>query len=239
MKKLVFITILSILLICSVVGIWILITPKEDSTTLTQDNAMNENTIDDSANTISDEIQPETNSIVTESEPEVEIKTEVEKETSKQDNTVVEKNASTTTSTSTTSANKTTSTSKNAQSNNTQSTNNTTTKSTNSSSNVQNTQSTEESTSEVVEKTTEKPSTIQPTRCTNNNNHSMDVGNCGEWFNTKSEAIAYYNEKITYWGGLWESYKIEDDEYYKNCPTGYEIWNCIYCSKWTINLYYR
>ena len=32
---------------------------------------------------------------------------------------------------------------------------------------------------------------------------------------------------------------LEDDEYYKNCPTGYEIWSCMYCSKWTINLYYR
>lgn len=239
MKKLVFITILFILLICSVVGIWIFISTKDANTTLAQDNTMNENTIDDSANTISDEIKPETNSIVTESKPEVEIKTEVEKETSKQDDTVVEKNISTTTSTSTTSTNKTTSTSKNTQNNNTQSNNNTTTKSTNSSSNVQNIQSTEQSASETVEKNTEKPSTIQPTRCTNNDNHGMNVGNCGKWFSTKSEAIAYYNEKVSYWGGLWESYKIEDDEYYKNCPTGYEIWSCMYCSKWTINLYYR
>ena len=23
----------------------------------------------------------------------------------------------------------------------------------------------------------------------------MDVGNCGKWFNTKNEAIAYYEEK--------------------------------------------
>lgn len=76
-------------------------------------------------------------------------------------------------------------------------------------------------------------------RCTNKNNHGMDVGNCGKWFNTKNEAIAYYEEKIKYWGNLWETYQIEDDEYYKNCPTGYEIWSCMYCSKWTINLYYR
>ena len=43
----------------------------------------------------------------------------------------------------------------------------------------------------------------------------MDVGNCGKWFNTKNEAIAYYEEKIKYWGNLWETYQIEDDEYYK------------------------
>ena len=107
---------------------------------------------------------------------------------------------------------------------------------------------------ESVEKTTSTSTTTTPAsnnskkdttqsnkveRCTNKNNHGMDVGNCGKWFNTKNEAIAYYEEKIKYWGNLWETYQIEDDEYYKNCPTGYEIWSCMYCSKWTINLYYR
>lgn len=107
---------------------------------------------------------------------------------------------------------------------------------------------------ESVEKTTSTSTTTTPAsnnskkdttqsnkveRCTNKNNHGMDAGNCGKWFNTKNEAIAYYEEKIKYWGNLWETYQIEDDEYYKNCPTGYEIWSCMYCSKWTINLYYR
>lgn len=78
-----------------------------------------------------------------------------------------------------------------------------------------------------------------PTRCTNNNNHSMDVGNSGKWFSSKSEAIAYYNSQISYWGNLWETEAIDDTKYYKNCPSGYEVWNCVYCSKWTINFYYR
>ena len=33
-------------------------------------------------------------------------------------------------------------------------------------------------------------------RCTNNNNHSMGVGNSGKWFSTKDEAISYYKSQI-------------------------------------------
>ena len=55
-------------------------------------------------------------------------------------------------------------------------------------------------------------------RCTNNSNHGMDVGNSGMWFNTKEEAIAYYDEKIAYWGKLWENFEIDDETYKKNCP---------------------
>ena len=56
------------------------------------------------------------------------------------------------------------------------------------------------------------------TRCTNNNNHGMDVGNSNKWYATKDEAIADYKNKRAYWGELWESYKIEKDEYLKECP---------------------
>lgn len=78
-----------------------------------------------------------------------------------------------------------------------------------------------------------------PTRCTNNNNHSMDVGNSGKWFSSKSEAIAYYNSQVSYYSNLWETEQIDDATYYRKCPSGYEVWDCIYCSKWTINFYYR
>lgn len=78
-----------------------------------------------------------------------------------------------------------------------------------------------------------------PTRCTTNNNHSMDVGNSGKWFSTKSEAIAYYNSQVSYYSNLWETEQIDDATYYSKCPSGYEVWDCIYCSKWTINFYYR
>lgn len=88
-------------------------------------------------------------------------------------------------------------------------------------------------------KKAETPKEETPTRCTNNHNHGMDVGNSGQWFSTKNEAIAHYENKINYWGNLWETDQIDDATYYKNCPKGYEIWSCMYCSKWTINFYYR
>lgn len=76
-------------------------------------------------------------------------------------------------------------------------------------------------------------------RCTNNNNHGMNVGNSGKWFGTKNDAIAYYNQQTKYWGEQWENGEIDNDKYYQNCPSGYEVWDCMYCGKWTINFYYR
>lgn len=74
------------------------------------------------------------------------------------------------------------------------------------------------------------------------NNHGMGVGNSGKWFETKEEAISYYTNLIDYWDEWWQKADPNDTEadetYYKNCPDGYEIWSCPYCSKWTINLYY-
>ena len=29
--------------------------------------------------------------------------------------------------------------------------------------------------------------------------------------------------------------EISDDEYFANCPQGYECWSCGYCGKWTGN----
>ena len=42
----------------------------------------------------------------------------------------------------------------------------------------------------VVE--TPKQEEIKLERCTNANNHGMSIGNSGKWFNSKSDAIAYY-----------------------------------------------
>ena len=74
-----------------------------------------------------------------------------------------------------------------------------------------------EETKQVEEK---KETTKQPevTRCTTNNNHSMDVGNSNKWFNSKSEAISYYNSLITELGHQLESGKLSRDEYNKKCP---------------------
>lgn len=241
MKKKIFIIILIIfiLLMCSMIGLWIFVHPKDATITLAKDNSINENTIDISTNTIPDEVESESNVIIAESELKLETKTEPEEEYQKQDDLVVEKTSnkpSTPTVTSTSSTNKNT---QSNNTNNTQNNKNTNTKSTTSPSNVENTKTTDTTTTKLVDKPTETKPVTQPTRCTHNNNHGMDVGNCGKWFNSKSDAIAYYEEKINYCGKLWESYQIEDSEYYKNCPTGYEYWSCMYCNKWTINLYYR
>ena len=101
---------------------------------------------------------------------------------------------------------------------------------------TKNTQSSSDKSSSKQEETKAEP---KVERCTNNNNHGIDIGNSKKWFNSKNEAVAYYNDQISYWGNQWENEMIDDATYYKNCPAGYEIWSCMYCGKWTINFYYR
>lgn len=79
----------------------------------------------------------------------------------------------------------------------------------------------------------------KPTRCTNNSNHGMNVGNSGKWFNSKQEAVNYYDSIIKTWGDKWENFEIDSETYDKKCPYGYEVWTCPFCGKWTINFYYR
>ena len=71
------------------------------------------------------------------------------------------------------------------------------------------------------------------------NNHKIDGGNTGKWFETKEQADNYYNTEIEKWDKEWESGKIDKSEYLKKCPSGYEVWTCPQCQKWTINFYYR
>ena len=101
------------------------------------------------------------------------------------------------------------------------------------------TQTTSQTSSSQSSKQEETKTEPKVDRCTNNNNHGMDVGNSGKWFNSKGDAVAYYNSQVSYWGNQWETDTIDDATYYKNCPTGYEVWSCMYCGKWTINFYYR
>lgn len=79
----------------------------------------------------------------------------------------------------------------------------------------------------------------KPTKCTNNSNHGMNVGNSGKWFNSKQEAVNYYDSIIKTWGDKWENFEIDSETYDKNCPYRYEVWTCPFCGKWTINFYYR
>lgn len=70
-------------------------------------------------------------------------------------------------------------------------------------------------------------------------NHLIGVGNTGKWFNTKSEAENFYDKEIAKWGSMWENDEITKEEYLKKCPSGYEVWSCPLCQKWTLNYYYR
>lgn len=87
----------------------------------------------------------------------------------------------------------------------------------------------------TVTTTSKQPTTQKASQCSNNNNHSMKCGNMGRWFDSKSDVKAYVDSVMKSWADKWESGEISDDEYFANCPQGYECWSCGYCGKWTGN----
>lgn len=95
---------------------------------------------------------------------------------------------------------------------------------------VQTTKSTTKATT-----TSKQPTTKKVSQCSNNNNHSIKCGNMGRWFDSKSYVKAYVDSVMKSWADKWESGEISDDEYFANCPQGYECWSCGYCGKWTGN----
>lgn len=99
---------------------------------------------------------------------------------------------------------------------------------------VQTTKSTTRHTTKATT-TSKQPTTQKASQCSNNNNHSMKCGNMGRWFDSKSDVKAYVDSVMKSWADKWESGEISDDEYFTNCPQGYECWSCGYCSKWTGN----
>lgn len=84
----------------------------------------------------------------------------------------------------------------------------------------------------------EEPKIVEIPKCSGNN-HGVETGNSGKWFNSESDAIKYYKSIIKTWGDKWEKFEIDDETYNKNCPYGYEDWSCPYCGRWTINFYYN
>ena len=99
---------------------------------------------------------------------------------------------------------------------------------------VKNTTKTVTTTSKITT-TSKQPTTKKACQCSNNNNHSMKCGNMGRWFDSKSDVKAYVDSVMKSWADKWESGEISDDEYFANCPQGYECWSCGYCGKWTGN----
>ena len=99
---------------------------------------------------------------------------------------------------------------------------------------VKNTTKTVTTTSKITT-TSKQPTTQKVSQCSNNNNHSMKCGNMGRWFDSKTDVKAYVDSVMKSWADKWESGEISDDEYFANCPQGYECWSCGYCGKWTGN----
>lgn len=68
--------------------------------------------------------------------------------------------------------------------------------------------------------------------------HSIGVGNIGKWFNSRSELISYYNSVAEQWNNKWINGLVGNEEYYANCPSGYECWSCGTCGMWSGNFKY-
>ncbi len=98
---------------------------------------------------------------------------------------------------------------------------------------------TKENNSNTTEKKEEINNNKNQNKNTNNTNNAPKCTHSNSnWYNSKAEAEAIYNAEIKKWGDKWTNYEIDNDTYYKNCPSGYEVFSCPYCNKWTINLYY-
>lgn len=237
-NKILIIIVIFILLALGIIGITYFITHKnENKEELEKSNETTtvlENTISSITSDTNIAVNETDDNVIEEKEEKTITETDnesVEKVEKKQETQTPTKNTSTTTQAKSNSSNNlSTSKKENVMQDTSKTTVNT---------NTPEAKSTTQSTSSKNEQQEETKTETKVERCTNNNNHGMDVGNSGKWYNSKGEAIAYYNQQIKYWGEKWENNEIDNDTYYKNCPSGYEVWDCMYCGKWTINFYYR
>lgn len=248
MKKRILIIIILILVILGIGGSLYFISYKNDSQAKTEKvnetSSMPENIISsiaDDTNTVVNEIENnpvEENAETTITETNIENPEVVE---TKKETQTTTKNTQSSTQTKSSPSNNNSSTPKKetVKQSTSQETQTTTPASTPASTSTTTTNPTPQTSSNQSNKQEETKVEPKVERCTNNHNHSLDVGNSGKWFSSKNEAIAYYDNQVSYWGNQWETEQIDDAKYYKNCPSGYEVWSCMYCGKWTINFYYR
>lgn len=93
--------------------------------------------------------------------------------------------------------------------------------------------------SNTIEKKEETNTNTNQNKNTNNTNNAPKCTHSNSnWYNSKAEAEEIYNVEIKKWGDKWTNYEIDNETYYKNCPSGYEVFSCPYCNKWTINLFH-
>lgn len=99
-------------------------------------------------------------------------------------------------------------------------------------------------TTAVTERTTQKQTTTKKVTtttsyCKGKNDHWMPSGNVGKWYSSKQAFMNGYNSKVDYWNNKLDNDEISYEEYIKQVPRGYEIWQCAECGKWTGNYKYK
>lgn len=99
-------------------------------------------------------------------------------------------------------------------------------------------------TTAVTERTTQKQITTKKVTttssdCKGKNDHWMPCGNVGKWYSSKQAFMNEYNSKVDYWNDKLDNDEISYEEYIKQVPRGYEIWQCAECGKWTGNYKYK
>lgn len=67
----------------------------------------------------------------------------------------------------------------------------------------------------------------------------MPCGNVGKWYSSKQAFMNEYNSRVDYWNDKLDNNEISYEEYIKQVPRGYEIWQCASCGKWTGNYKYK
>lgn len=92
---------------------------------------------------------------------------------------------------------------------------------------------------ETQKQTTTEKTTAAATSGCENGNHSMNCGNIGRWFNSRSEVENHWKQIDTKYFSQYESGIMSYEEYSKKSPYGYECWSCSHCGKWTGNFKYR
>lgn len=99
--------------------------------------------------------------------------------------------------------------------------------------------STTKRTTELKKQTTTEKTTAAATSDCENGNHSMNCGNIGKWFNSRSEVQSYVDSVKARYYNQYNNGEITWEEYISKAPTGYECWSCSHCGKWTGNFKYR
>lgn len=94
-------------------------------------------------------------------------------------------------------------------------------------------------TTTTQKQTTTKKVTTTTSDCKGNNDHWMPSGNVGKWYSSKQAFMNGYNSRVDYWNDKLDNDEISYEEYIKQVPRGYEIWQFAECGKWTGNYKYK